>query len=551
MSRDPHLDALRIAAAPTLQRIRSERERAPVGLKKLFTVVARDLFRRALNAKYAWREAGISDHAKTAAFKELTRASLKVYIAVARIEVAVVLLLTTDLNLGTISQLVGYSYYPTFTENYLRVKKVLPSQVPRMPPKRPLIDDVTSLRAGRGDLDAEEAVGYHEQYLRIYPHVARHAQAAEAAPEPRIVVDGACTDGLIAEGLWHQIRDLPFEEQKRQVRRYVFHSTVLFDLLRKKSREEGRKSRRRGIELAELALVSLEGSDEFFGDRIHDLRALGWAWLGNAHRLARDFSVAESAFAEADRHWSEATAQRDQLVLAIICNLKGTLRMYQRDYDEAKRLLDQSCYLFRQSGDKRGEGLVLVQRAAIHGYAGRLSDSLGDLQAAASLIDERGQRDLACTVRGNLANVLARSGEHKAAAKELGRARELYREANDPLEAHKLDWIDGFIKERRADLQAAGGLYAKARAGFSNAGESTCFALISVDLMVVHSKQDAWGSVLELALEVLPILDSLRLHGETVAAVGLLAKAVSTNTLSHRLLKELRELLLQDPLARL
>ncbi len=76
-------------------------------------------------------------------------------------------------------------------------------------------------------------------------------------------------------------------------------STVLFDLLRKVSRLEGRKKRQRGIELAKLALVSLERSDRVFGDRIHDLRAHGWAWLGNAYRLALDFSEAAAAFEHA------------------------------------------------------------------------------------------------------------------------------------------------------------------------------------------------------------------------------------------------------------
>ena len=344
---------------------------------------------------------------------------------------------------------------------------------------------------------------------------------------------------------------MPFEEQSRRVRRYLFHSTVFFDLLRKKSRLEGRKSRRRGIELAELALVSLERSDEFFGERIHELRAFGYAWVGNAHRLALDFSAADAAFVEAEWYWYQADAQRDPLVLATICNLKGTLRMFQRDYGEATRLLDNSCFLFRQSGDQNKEALALVQRAAIHGYARRFNVSLEDLRAAVSLIDELEEKDLAFAVRGNLANILARMGEHTAAVKELGRAQQLYCEVDNPLGTYKLDWITGFIKEHQGDLQAAVELYTSARTGFSNAGESNYFALISVDLMVVHSKQDDWTSILELAPEVLPVLESRNLHHETVAAIGLLAKAVGASSLSRPLLKELRELLQQDPLASL
>jgi hypothetical protein len=98
------------------------------------------------------------------------------------------------------------------------------------------------------------------------------------------VVDGGDYERFRADQLWQRIRALPFADQKRDVRDHLFRSTVLFDLLRKKSREEGRKDREQGVEIARLALVSLERHEEVFGDRIHDLRALGWeaACLGGA-----------------------------------------------------------------------------------------------------------------------------------------------------------------------------------------------------------------------------------------------------------------------------
>ena len=69
--------------------------------------------------------------------------------------------------------------------------------------------------------------------------------------------------------------------------------------------------------------------------------------------------------------------------------------------------------------------------------------------------------------------------------------------------------------------------------------------------MVVYSKQNACASILGLALEALPVLKALKLHDETVAAVRLLSQAVGKKSLSHQLLRELRELLRQDPLAKL
>ncbi|MCP3957032.1 MAG: hypothetical protein GY719_04185 [bacterium] len=424
-----------------------------------------------------------------------------------------------------------------------------PSEVPRERSAPPLIDDETSLEAGRGLLDEDALVRYVEDLLRIYPTAAKRIRiGTRPDPEPLIIVDGAQSDQLKAEGLWLKIRDLPFEEQCQKVRRYRFCSTVLFDLLREVSRREGRQSRRRGVEAAELALISLESSDRVFGQRIHDLRALGWAWLGNAHRLALDFSAAAAAFEQADREWSKPRAKRDLSVLGHICLRKGALRMMRREYVEATEDVNRSCSLFRQSNQTRDEALALIQRATIHIYAGKLAEAIEDLREAAGLIDEDEERQLAFAVRGNLANALARAGQAQSAVKELDRARQLNRAINDPLGTIKLDCIAGDLSEVQGDLERAKRFYQGARAGFRDAEEPRYFGLVSVDLMTIHSQQGDWERVGVLAAETLPILGSLSLHAETVAAVGLLAEAVEARSLSCRLLSDLRTALRQDPL---
>ncbi len=545
---DPYRDAFKAAVEATRARIRRDRARAPRALKKVLTVVARRFLDPSLNATAAWKAAGVRDRAAGTAFKAFKKISLGRYIAAARVEVADILMAITDLDLASISERVAYIYYPTFTENYKQVKGKLPSEVARPRLSTPLIDDETSLKAGRGLLDEDAVVRHVEDLLRIYPAAAKRIGAGAAAPEPRLLVDGACGDRLQAEDLWREIRDLPFAEQCRRVRRYLFCSTVLFDLLREKSRLLGRKSRRRGVELAELALVSLEGSDQIFGERIHDLRALGWACLANAHQLALDLSAAVAAFEQADREWSTPRAPRDLSVLANICHRKGILRMVRREYVEATQDLDRSCALFRQLGQPRGEALALIKRAAVHIYAGKVSEAVENLREAAGLIDEDEERELAFAIRANLANAMALSGKTRNAARELDQARQLNRANDDPLGIPKIDWIDGLIGEGRGDLEAAKRLYQHAREGFRDIDELRYLSLVSVDLMMVLSQQGDWERVRMLASETLPILGSMRLHSETVAAVCLLAEGVEAQNLSSRLLKDLRVALRQDPL---
>ncbi len=310
-----------------------------------------------------------------------------------------------------------------------------------------------------------------------------------------------------------------------------------------------RRSRRRGVEVAKLALVSLEGSDEVFGERIHDLRAFGWAWLGNAHRLALDFSAAAPAFEHADREWSRPRAKPDPLVLASICALKGSLWMVRREYVAATRELDRSCSLYRQSDQARDEARELITRATIHIYAGKPNEAIEDLREASGLIDEEEEQELAFAIRGNLANALTRAGEAESAAKELSRARQLNQAIDDPLGTPKLDCIAGDLSELQGDLERAKRYYQAARAGFRDADERRYFGIVSVDLMTVHARQGDWERVGALAAETLPVLDSLCLHRETVAAVGFLAEAVEAGSLSRRLVNDLRAALRRDPLA--
>ena len=547
-----HEGTFKAAAQATRSRIRRDRAGAPKPLAKVFTVVASKLFQPSLDANKAWRVAGIRDCAKRVRFTRSTGVSLSRYIAAARIEVADVLMAATDLDLGTLSMKVGFDYYPTFAETYQRVKGQKPSDVARPHlPTRPIVDDQTPLAAARGLLDDDAVIHYVEDLLRIYPSAAGRIREGltTAAAEPQIRVDGARCEELQAQGLWQMIRDLPFAEQCQQVRRYLFCSEVFFDLLRKRSRREGRKSRQRGVELANLALVSLETSDQVFGDRIHDLRALGWAWVGNAHRLALDFSAAATAFEQADREWAKPRDKLDLTVLAHICALKGTLWMMRREYDAATRELDRSCSLYRQAGQARDEARELITRATIHGYAGNLGESVEDLLEAVTLIAENEDRELAFAARGNLANALVRAGQTESGMKELERAQHLNLAIGNPFGTPHLDSIAGLICEQQGDLETAKRFYLDAVKGFREVDEPIYCCVVSVDLMIVHSLQDEWEQVRELAAGTLPVLDCLRLHTETIAAIGLLAQALEAERLSRRLLENLRMALRRDPLA--
>ena len=173
------------------------------------------LFGRAsLFSMWPSRSALLSNARLAAMIREEIDAALIERIARGADERRILLVATTDLDLYAISERIGYTHYPTFADAYKRQKGKKPSEVEREHLILPLIDDVTSLKAGRGLLDDDAVVRHVEDLLRIYPTAAGRIQIGTCPdPEPLIIVDGARDDRLKAEDLWRKIRDLPFEEQ--------------------------------------------------------------------------------------------------------------------------------------------------------------------------------------------------------------------------------------------------------------------------------------------------------------------------------------------------
>ncbi len=154
-------------------RIRRDRAQAPKALRKVFTVVAARFSQPSLNATKAWKLAGLKDRSLKADFKAFTKVTLRQYIEARRIDMADLLIEHTYINLYSIGVRVGYPYYPTFIKAYRRQKNEPPTAVVRKHQPPPLIDDLTSLKAGRGMLTEDEYLRYFQDLSRLYPNLIR------------------------------------------------------------------------------------------------------------------------------------------------------------------------------------------------------------------------------------------------------------------------------------------------------------------------------------------------------------------------------------------
>ncbi len=541
-------EALRIAAASTLERIRQDSERLPAPMSVLVAYVAEHLFDPELNGTRARRAVGIRSNSLPARFLARMKMSLGDYIELARLEVADRLIRRNEFDVSDVSMAVGYKSHATFLRAYKPWTGELPSEVgPK--PYEPEVEYQTWRRYCCREFEPEVGRKIKARLNGLYPDSEQQPGGEPSSPQQLIVIDSEAYMRTRAEEIWREIRDLAPEEQRRRLLCYEFRSRALFDLLREKSRQKGRLDRQQGVNLAELALVSLANLDEFFGDRIHDLRALGHACVGNALRLARDLPAANEAFERAEAEWRMPRRNKDYRIRARMHDFEASLRILQRSYGEALSLVERCQERYQLAGDMQGEVRVLIQRAAVYGYTGKSEQAIEALQVARDLLDDQKDPYLAFVLHSCLANDQAKVAHYQSAKKTLDQTRAYCSRLDHPLGVLKIQWLDAMIHLSSGDTSAAEPLLVAARMAYAEARDLSSFGIISLDLAILYAEQGRWTRVLELVSEAVPILASIQLHPETVEAVDLLAKAIETGEVSSSQIRQVREAILQDPLA--
>ncbi|MEE8526139.1 MAG: helix-turn-helix domain-containing protein, partial [Thermoanaerobaculia bacterium] len=334
------------AAKKAIQRIQHDREhKASARVKPLLVHIEGQLFKPRLNSTTMMEDCGVRDHAVSTRFTCDLGTAPRAYICKRRLETAAELLAITDWPIWKVGFMVCYPNIGTFGKVFKGWSGSTASDYRKAARKAAaeagsLEQDVHEL--ARALLQGE--VGEMERGQRV--RLARHLLSFDEQPPRTLAVDGAKLERGLALSHWEDLRHLPAAEQQELVRRpYGLRTTALFDVLREKSRQQGRKDRHAGVRIAETALASLDGiAAHLTPDELANRRAQGCAWLANALRLALDYPAAQRAFTKARKLLPKAPAQE---VLAEICDLEGELYLFQSKLEQALELKDQAVDLFR------------------------------------------------------------------------------------------------------------------------------------------------------------------------------------------------------------
>ncbi|MCP4545430.1 MAG: helix-turn-helix transcriptional regulator [bacterium] len=471
-------------------------------------------------------------------FRAELAVSPKQYLIRCRMETAGWLLRNTELDIWAIASSLGYSRPRNFSRDFRHWS----GQTPTNYRKEKGVENRVPIRSERFFL----LLWWHAVVRALNPERAQRLiswveKLLPAAPAIMIQIQDGSNAERMAETVWRALRSQPPEEQ-RNLLRYSIRcaSPALFHLLGEKSLEEGRVDRQRGIELAELSIDSLEANEALLGDAAADLRALGWARLANARRLAHDFLGAETDIARAEKEWDAPRPLRNHAIEGEICDLKASLRIVQRRFLQAIALLDRSIGLCRVFG--RPEVLVrsLIQRAKIYDFRCEHDKAVLDLKEAIQVLKTNKNPYLQLIAWSNLATSQVWAGKYEEALGALPRVKALCAEFGDASKHHQVEWLEGLAKQGLDELETAEDLLKKARCGFTELNEPDYAAAVSLDLAILYMQQGRFESVLILTSQAIQFFDAHIIHPDAVAARNLLREAIAANQFTTDILSQAR-----------
>ena len=179
---------LKEAAAPTLDRIRRDRDGAPAQLKGLLDYVATHLFDAEFDAKRLQEACGVRDNSWALDFHRALSLPPYAYIEDCRFEIACRLLRDTELKVWQIAQQLGYSTIQVFSRAFDRWSGLRPTVFRRQSRSAAesegedgqgetsarwnvlaVLEPETLRLALRGGLAKPEADELSEHLVRLYP----------------------------------------------------------------------------------------------------------------------------------------------------------------------------------------------------------------------------------------------------------------------------------------------------------------------------------------------------------------------------------------------
>lgn len=576
---------LETAAAESVERIRRDRANAPQRLKPLLAYIEEHLFDPSLDVNQLKRNCGVRDNSVPIQFHSAVGRPPHGYIEDRRLETACRLLGDSPMKIWQISEVLGYSSIQVFSRAFSRWSGQRPTTYRKKarhrkevhPEVAPMVEESLEARtemlrrAIAGELSLDEANALILRLRQLYPEPEPaitigsssgsagygSSLAISSTRSPEQDLDGVDfwdakmrletllnteeLEASVGEQIWRELQKLSWQQQSVLIRDLRLTTSNLFNLLRTKSRIVGRRDPRRGVQIADLALKSLDAVDEMAvgTSRLAGWKAQGWAWLANARALANDLRGAEQGISAAERFLQ--LGDREPLAQGDVALFKAALRRDQRRFGEAWELLEQANDCYKQCDRQDLVGTVLIAKATVRYEEGDALGAIPFLQEALVRMDESTDGFLKLALYHNLVTAYAETGQYSQALELLPQTRHLASIWGKGYYEIRLRWVEGIILRGRGQFEQAETALVEAREQFTRFGDLIGAALVCLDLAALYYRQNRLADVERLAGSMVPTFGALQQHREAFAALTLFQRAVEERNLTNVVIEQARK----------
>jgi len=329
-----------------------------------------------------------------------------------------------------------------------------------------------------------------------------------------------------AAKLWLRFRDL---EDSRWALLVGNHRGVqtfgMIRLLLRRSRAFWRSDPNRAETLTRWALAIFPRLDAGRYNRLQAAQAhcLAWGYLANSLRAQGRLDEADKALRTAEAGLPEEFSVLEK---AWLCRFRSSLKRDQRCFSEALQAAGRARRLFGQIRSPEVAWATL-QEAYVLAECGKPEESESLVRG---LLERDRQEPLLSEVSflaiQHLTVTLVTLGRGMEAHSWLQKLEDRAGEFQEPLSQARLMWTRGRVFDALGGWRRAADWYWRARQVFLDWEIAYDVALVSLDLAAVELELGHAGEAAQLAAEMLPILKSLEIERESLAALRLLAESL-------------------------
>ena len=292
------------------------------------------------------------------------------------------------------------------------------------------------------------------------------------------------------------------------------------------------------------------------------MRGYAWAHDGNARRVLGDLRNADESFSIADAWWEAGQAGVGDVLgyEPVLFDLKASLRIAQRRFEEAFALLDHLFLLHTEDGrpehqDLHLAGRTLIKKALALSEMEEPGQAIELLQQAQPLVDAKRDPRLFLCLRHNLLWNLTTVEGYESAQTMLQEVADLCREqGNHPINLLRVRWAEGRIAAGQGRTEAAVEIFQELRQEFAQRGIAYDAALVTIELTALYAREGYTAEVKKLSLEMAKIFGAQDVPREAIAAMLFFQKAAEREHATAKLAREVSaflEKLRTDPGVRL